>query len=197
MKLENQRVRLLPFSHRAAEPLREIIFDKSIWKYMGHYIKTETDFQNYIHQTLNAKKQDMAIPFLVVDKDYGALAGCTRFGKLDYENKRAEIGWTWYGTNFQGTGLNFEAKQLLLDYGFNDLGLNRIQLGTDVRNTRSQKAIEKLGAVKEGIRRSHYVDARGVARDDIYYSITKQDWSFQNTKLEKRNTNLSNLELQT
>ena len=83
------------------------------------------------------------------------MAGSTRFGKLELNNKRAEIGWTWYATNFQGTGLNKAVKSLMLEYGFMNLDLNRIQLGTDIRNIRSQKAIEKLGATKEGARRNH------------------------------------------
>jgi len=176
MILESQRARLIPFSARASENLKDIIFDKSIWKYMGHYIKTEGDLQEYIQTTLEAKELKTQIPFLIVDKDYGTLAGCSRFGKIDLNNKRAEIGWTWYGTDFQGTGLNTAAKQLMLDYGFNELLLNRIQLGADTRNIRSQKAIEKLGATKEGIRRNHYIDSKGISRDDLYYSITKEDW---------------------
>lgn len=176
MILENSRARLLPFSERTAAPLQEIIFDSKIWTYMGHYIKTEKDLNDYIKQTIASAAAKQSIPFLVIDKDYGALAGATRFGKLDLNNKRAEIGWTWYAPNFQGTGLNTAVKSLLLEYGFSNLKLNRIQLGADVRNIRSQKAIEKLGATKEGIRRSHYIDSKGICQDDVYYSITKEDW---------------------
>ena len=181
MILENSRARLVPFSERAAENLNEIIFDKEIWTYMGHYIIDEKDLKEYIQNTLSAQEQKLAIPFLIVDKDYGSLAGCSRFGKLDYTNKRAEIGWTWYGTKFQGTGLNMAAKELMLDYGFNQLEFNRIQLGADKRNIRSQKAIEKLGATCEGIRRNHYIDSEGACQDDVYYSITKEDWTKHNS----------------
>ena len=176
MILENSRARLMPFSARAAENLSEIIFDPNIWTYMGHYIKTNEDLNEYIDHTLQAQENKQAIPFLIVDKDHGALAGCSRFGKIDLNNKRAEIGWTWYGTQFQGTGLNMAAKEIMLEYGFNELGLNRIQLGADLRNIRSQKAIEKLGATREGIRRNHYIDSDGNSQDDVYYSITKEDW---------------------
>lgn len=176
MILENNRARLIPFSEKAAQKLRTIIFNNDIWKYMGHYIKTETDFNNYINNTIKGAKSKTEIPYLIVDKDYGALAGCTRFGKIDTDNKRAEIGWTWYGIDYQGTGLNLAAKHLLLNYGFKTLNLNRIQLGADTRNIRSQKAIEKLNATPEGIRRNHYIDSQGISRDDIYYAITKEDW---------------------
>ena len=176
MILENSRARLLPFSERAALQLNEIIFEPEIWNYMGHYIKTEKDLNDYIKQTIASAEAKQSIPFLVIDKEYGALAGSTRFGKLELNNKRAEIGWTWYATNFQGTGLNRAVKSLMLEYGFMNLDLNRIQLGTDIRNIRSQKAIEKLGATKEGVRRNHYVDSEGNCQDDVYYSITKEDW---------------------
>ncbi len=176
MILENERVRLIPFNINTAKGLHEIIFDDAIWEFMGHYIRNQKDLDNYINNTLQAKIANTAIPYLIVDKDYGTLAGCTRFGKIDTNNKRAEIGWTWYGTQFWGTGLNTAVKALLLDFGFINLQLNRIQFGADTRNIRSQKAIEKLGATKEGIRRNHYIDSEGVSRNDVYYSITKEDW---------------------
>ncbi len=182
MILENERARLLPFTEKEAEGLREIIYDDSIWKYMGHYIRNEEDLQEYIAATIKAKGDQTAIPFLIFDKVQGALAGCTRFGKLDVNNKRAEIGWTWYGTKFQGTGLNASVRELLITYGFSELSLNRIQFGADVRNIRSQKAIEKLGAIKEGIRYSHYVDREGLIQDDVYYSLVRSQWEDVNNK---------------
>jgi len=176
MILENKRARLVPFNQNAANQLKEIIFNDIIWKYMGHYIRSEKDFQEYVMSTLKAREAQTQIPFLIIDKNSETIAGSTRFGKIDLNNKRAEIGWTWYGVAFQGTGLNHEVKKLMLNYAFNTLQLNRIQLGTDLRNIRSQKAIEKLGATKEGIRRNHYIDSEGKVCDDFYYSITKEDW---------------------
>lgn len=180
MILENSRARLITFSEKAAQDLNTIIFDQNIWTYMGHYITDEKDLKDYINNTLEGQEQKTVIPFLIIDKDNESLAGCSRFGKLDLNNKRAEIGWTWYGTKYQGTGLNKAVKELMLEYGFNKLELNRIQLGTDKRNIRSQKAIEKLGATCEGIRRNHYIDSNGVSQDDVYYSITKEDWTKRN-----------------
>ena len=176
MILENLKARLIPFNTKDAQFLKEIIFEDCIWEYMGHYIRTERDLANYIEQTMIAQQQQTQIVYLIIDKNSGSLAGCSRFGKIDLNNKRAEIGWTWYGTKFQGTGLNGEVKKLMIGYGFNELKLNRIQFGADVRNIKSQKAIEKLGATSEGIRRNHYIDSEGIAQDDIYYSIIKKDW---------------------
>ena len=176
MILENKRARLIPFNTRGAQELASIIYEPEIWEYMGHQINTSTDLNTYIKNTLKSAQNQECLPFLVVDKDYGALAGCTRIGKLELNSKRAEIGWTWYGTKFHGTGLNQAVKSLLLDFAFEHLQLNRIQLGADVRNLKSQRAIEKLGAVKEGIRRHHYIDSQGHIQDDVYYSITKLDW---------------------
>ncbi len=176
MILENERARLIPFNTRDAQSLKEIIFEDCIWKYMGHYIRTEQNLTDYIEQTMIAQQQQTQIAYLIFDKNSGSLAGCSRFGKIDLNNKRAEIGWTWYGIKFQGTGLNGAAKKLMIEYGFNELKLNRIQFGADVRNIKSQKAIEKLGATAEGIRRNHYIDSEGNVQNDVYYSITKDDW---------------------
>ncbi len=195
MILENERVRLIPFNINTAKGLHEIIFDDTIWEFMGHYIRNQKDLDNYINSTLQAKNNNTAIPFLVVDKDYGTLAGCTRFGKIDVNNKRAEIGWTWYSTQFWGTGLNSATKSLLLDFGFTNLHLNRIQFGADTLNIRSQKAIEKLGATKEGVRRNHYVDSKGISRNDVYYSITKEDWLNNQQQLVKTKEYTLNNEL--
>lgn len=180
MILENERARLLPFTLEKAQDLSAIIYDETIWKYMGHYIKDENDLKTYILSTIKVSNDQSVIPFLVVDKRHNLVAGSTRFGKIDLNNKRAEIGWTWYGAKFQGTGLNGAVKALMLQYGFEELRLQRLQFGADVRNIRSQKAIEKLGARKEGIRYSHYIDSEGIAQDDVYYSLIKNQWEEMN-----------------
>lgn len=180
MVLENERVRLVPFTVKNAEELQGIIFDDSIWEFMGHYIRNEEDLKAYVSSTVDAAKSGSAIPFLVIDKNSKTLAGCTRIGKLDLNNKRAEIGWTWYAKKYQGTGLNAAAKQLMLQYAFEELGLQRIQFGADIRNLRSQKAIEKLGARSEGVRYAHYIDSEGNVQDDVYYSIVKAQWQEMN-----------------
>jgi len=176
IQLENSKVLLIPFTKNDAEKLRDIIFDEGVWKYMGMFIKTEDEFQNYIADTLRQQFKT-AYSFIIIDKLTNEIAGSTRYGNINFNSGKLEIGWTWYGNKFQGTGLNKPCKYELLRYGFEEIGLRRIQFSTDSENLKSQKAIEKLGAVKEGIFRNNYIDSMGSSKDDVYYSIIKEDWA--------------------
>ena len=177
IELENDRVKLIPFGSYRNQELKEIIFDDDIWKYMGMCIQTELDFESYLTSTLNAHKNGICYPFLIIDKSSGRIAGSSRYGYLNIANKKCEIGWTWYGKDFHGTGLNKACKYELLKFGFESVGFRRIQFSADQENIRSQKAIEKLGATKEGVFRNNYIDSEGKSRNDVYYSIIREDWN--------------------
>lgn len=178
--LENDKVLLLPFENERNIELKEIIFDDEIWKYMGMYVRNDIDFDNYIKSTLKQKADGICYPFLIIDKATNKVAGSTRYGYLNHTSQKCEIGWTWYGTAFQGTGLNKACKYELLNFGFESIQFRRIQFSADLENERSQRAIENLGALKEGIFRNNYVDSDGNSKDDVYYSIILEEW--QNTK---------------
>lgn len=176
IQLENERVLLLPFNHNRYHELKEIIFEDDIWEYMGMQMKTENDFNNYVATTLRDKKNGISYPFLIIDKKTNQIAGSTRYGYINSRSEKCEIGWTWYGKKFQGTGLNKACKFELLKFGFENIGFRRIQFSVDEENKRSQKAVEKLGATKEGIFRNNYIAPNGSSRNDVYYSIIKENW---------------------
>lgn len=178
--LENEKVLLIPFESERNIELKEIIFDDEIWKYMGMYVRNDQDFENYIKSTLKQKADGICYPFLIIDKATNRVAGSTRYGYLNHSSQKCEIGWTWYGKAFQGTGLNQACKFELLNFGFEQIQFRRIQFSADLENIRSQKAIEKLGAVKEGVFRNNYVDSEGKSKDDVYFSIISEEW--ENTK---------------
>lgn len=176
IRLENDRVLLLPFENHRKIELKEIIFDNTIWEFMGMSIETEQDFENYLANTIKEKNNRICYPFLIFDKQNDQIAGSTRYGYLNVASQKCEIGWTWYGSDFQGTGLNKACKYELLKFGFENIGFRRIQFSTDQENLRSQKAIEKLGAKKEGVFRNNYIAPNGESRNDVYFSIIKEDW---------------------
>ena len=180
--LENEKVLLLPFENERNIELKEIIFDNEIWKYMGMYVRNETEFENYIQNTLKQKADGICYPFLIIDKTTNKVAGSTRYGYLNHASQKCEIGWTWYGTAFQGTGLNKACKYELVNFGFENIEFRRITFSADLENKKSQRATEKLGAVKEGIFRNNYVDAEGKSKDDVYYSFILEEW--ESIKLE-------------
>ena len=177
IELENDRVVLVPFNHDKNQELKEIIFDDEIWRFMGMFIRTPDDFKKYVLNTLKEKEEGISYPFLIIDKRSGRVAGSTRYGHLNFSSEKCEIGWTWYGKEFHGTGLNKACKHAMLKFGFENIGFRRIQFSADQENIRSQKAIEKLGATKEGVFRNNYVDSLGKSRNDVYYSIIKEEWS--------------------
>jgi RimJ/RimL family protein N-acetyltransferase len=178
--LKNEKVLLIPFENERNTELKEIIFDDEIWKYMGMYVRNDEDFDNYIQNTLTQKANGICYPFLIIDKATNQVAGSTRYGYLNHASQKCEIGWTWYGKDFQGTGLNKACKYELLKFGFEKIQFKRIQFSADFENTRSQSAIEKLGALKEGLFRNNYIDSEGKSKDDVYYSIILEEWN--NTK---------------
>jgi len=174
--LENHKVLLLPFENSRNQELKDIIFDKEIWQFMGMSMVTEKDFDNYIINTISDKKNGICYPFIIIDKETNRVAGSTRYGYLNTNSEKCEIGWTWLGKDFQGTGLNKSCKYELLKFGFENIAFRRIQFSADQENIRSQKAIAKLGAIKEGLFRNNYIAPNGESRNDVYYSIIKEDW---------------------
>lgn len=174
--LENHIARLEPLGPEHFEALCAIAMDKDIWQFTSSRIGNIADFQHYFDQALNERKAGLSYPFALIDKSTGNLAGCSRYGGIQLQHKRLEIGWTWLDRNVRGTGFNKACKFLLLSYGFEQLELNRIELKTSSLNVVSQKAIEKIGGIREGIFRRHMINPDGTVRDTIYYSLICEDW---------------------
>ena len=174
--LENERVRLEPLEEKHFEVLLEIAGQRDLWEFTSSKINSVQDFRRYFDDALGERKNGSSYPFAVFDKQENKYGGCTRFGNISVIHKRVEIGWTWYHPALQRTGLNRNCKFLLLGFGFEKLGLNRIELKTSLLNLTSQKAMEQIAAVKEGILRNHMINEDGTVRDTVYYSFIKEDW---------------------
>ncbi len=175
-QLENERVKLEPLEPKHFELLLPVALHPELWKYMIDIVVDKNDFEKYFSNALSEKQNGITHAFAVFDKETQTYAGCTRFGSLSPQHKRLEIGWTWYAPSFHGTGLNKACKHLLLKYGFEKLDLNRVELKTSLLNLRSQRAMEKLGAVREGVFRKHVVNRNGTIRDSVYYSYINDEW---------------------
>ncbi len=175
--LENYRVRLSPLSQEHHADLLPIAMDQNLLLYSPSAINSSELLTNYIQAAIHRKEEKNSYAFAIFDKQAGRLAGSTRFGNVSEENDRLEIGWTWIGPKFQGTGLNKACKFLLLDFAFNHLGFERVELKSDARNLRSRKAMEKIGAQYEGLLRHHVLMGDGHRRDTVYYSILKREWA--------------------
>lgn len=174
--LENDFVRLVPFEIDIAQGLKMIINDTEITHYTGNHIRTEKDFERYIDRINEVRIKGQGYPFIVIDTKSGQIAGTTRFGNINFDCKRLEIGWTWYSKQFRGSGINKACKYEMLKYIFEVMEFNRVQFSVDKENERSQRAVIKLGAKQEGVFRCNYVNAKRECRDDIYFSIIKSEW---------------------
>jgi RimJ/RimL family protein N-acetyltransferase len=184
--LNGKTVRLEPLSDSHIHELAVAGKDRSIWKFMlyGEPI-TDESMQYWVKDILNRRDGGDENPFVVIYKASGNVIGSTRYMEMKPEYKGLEIGGTWYAVEYQHTGVNTECKYLLLKYAFEFLGCIRVQFKTDLRNTRSQKAIERLGAQKEGVLRNHMITPEGVRRDSVYYSILDIEWPKIKNGLEK------------
>jgi RimJ/RimL family protein N-acetyltransferase len=162
--------------------LAEIGVGQDFWNFMlfGE-MRTDADMRNWVFDILSRVND---VPFATVHLASGRVAGATRYLNIMPKDRGLEIGGTWYGLEFQRTVVNTECKYLLLRHAFETLGAIRVQLKTDSRNLRSQKAIERLGAVKEGVLRNHMVLPDGTIRHSVFYSILDLEWSEIKKRLE-------------
>ena len=180
--LTGKFVRLEPMTEAHVPALTEIGVGQDFWHFMLYGdMKTEADMRNWVLDILS-RKQD--IPFVVVHLASGRVAGATRYLNIMPNDCGLEIGGTWYGSEFQRTAVNTECKYILLKYAFESLGAIRVQLKTDSRNVRSQKAIERIGGVKEGALRNHMILPDGTIRHSVFYSILDSEWEGVKKRLE-------------
>lgn len=183
--LVGKHVRLEPMSEAHIPGLAEIGIGQSFWDFMLYGdIKTEADMRNWVLDILSRAEKGTDLPFVAIQVASGRVAGATRYLNIMPKDRGLEIGGTWYGVDFQRTPVNTECKYLLLNHAFETLKCIRVQLKTDLRNERSQKAIERLGAKKEGILRNHMILPDGRYRDSVFYSILDTEWEDVKKNLE-------------
>lgn len=149
--LENSRARLEPLQPHHYPLLLPIAMEKEIWEFTSNVVNNEADFERYFNTALQERKAGTSYPFAIYDKQNQQYGGSTRYGNIAFAHKKVEIGWTWYAPALQRTGLNKACKSLLLNFGFDVLQLNRIELKTSLLNLKSQGAMLKIGAVRKSV----------------------------------------------
>jgi RimJ/RimL family protein N-acetyltransferase len=180
--LEGRVVRLEPLEERHRDDLLEAGSDPAIWKFMSSDLSVPGAWPAYLAHALGPE----FVAWATVDRASGKAIGSTRFGDIEPDHGRVEIGWTWIAPAFQRTAVNTEAKLLQLTYAFETLGAGRVALKTDGRNERSQAAIARLGAMREGVLRRHTRLPDGFVRDTVYYSILADEWPTVKARLTER-----------
>lgn len=172
LELENETVLLRPMSRQDFPLLQELTGDPEMWIYFTHDLSIPEDFDKWAEPHFLGER----LQFTVIEKSSGNVAGATAFGNYSARDQRVEIGWTWLGKAFRGTGTNQAMKKAMLDYCFWELKLKRVEIKTDVLNMPARMALLKFGAKEEGILRSHTLMTHGRRRDTIYYSVLEGEW---------------------
>ena len=175
--LENEKVLLRPLEISDIDHLLEFsLHEPEIWKYSLAQGSGKENMIKYIYDAVLARTSNKEYSFIVFDKIKNKYAGSTRFYDIQLAYKTIQLGYTWYGKEFQGTGLNKNCKYLLLEYAFEILQLERVEFRADNRNERSKAAMLSIGCKVDGVLRSNLPDNAGGRRDSIILSILKDEW---------------------
>jgi RimJ/RimL family protein N-acetyltransferase len=184
--LEGHGIRLEPLSYDLRDGLADAAADGELWNLWYTSVPRPEAAHGYIADALKGQDAGTMLPWAVRDLITGAIVGSTRYHDIVAPIDRVEIGYTWYAMRCQRTNVNTTCKLLLLGHAFDTLGCAVVGLRTDNFNFRSQKAIEGIGAKKDGVLRHHQARADGTVRDSVLYSILKSEWPDVKRHLELR-----------
>jgi RimJ/RimL family protein N-acetyltransferase len=183
--LEGRHARLEPLAPHHAEGLCAAGSDPSVWAYLPMVRPAHVeDFRALIDAACVARGKGHELPFAIIRRIDNRIAGTTRYLDIQRQNRSLEIGWTWLGAEFQRTPINTECKYLLMTHAFEQLGAVRVFFKTDSRNLRSQAALERIGAKREGTLRKHMILPDGYQRDSVYFSVIDNEWADVKARLE-------------
>ena len=184
--LEDHGVRLEPMIVEHADALAEAAADGELWNLFFTFVPAPDEVTDYIETALDGQRDGHMLPWVVRRLDGGAVIGSTRYHDILPHVDRVEIGYTWYGASHQRTHVNTACKLLLMSHAFETVGCGVVGLRTDGMNLRSQRAIEALGAKKDGVLRNHSLRRDGSVRDDVMYSVLRREWPAVKRHLEVR-----------
>ena len=184
--LASSRVRLEPLTPLHAPALRAAAADGELWNLRVTSVPEPTDTEKYIETARQGLRDGHMLPFAVRELSSGQIVGCTRYHDISIAVGRLEIGYTWYAQSWQRSFVNTECKLLLLKHAFETLGAQVVGWRTDNFNFASQRAIERLGAKRDGVLRHHALRRDGTVRDTVMYSMTAFEWPDARAHLQSR-----------
>lgn len=175
--LENERVLLRPLEINDFDNLVSFsVNEPELWEYSLQKGSGKQGLKNYLETAIENRTKGNSYPFIVFDKNTNAFAGSTRFYDMQLANKTVQLGFTWYGKSFQGTGINKNCKYVLLEFAFEKMNIERVEFRADFENKKSIAAMKSIGCKEEGVLRKNYIKPNGERRDSIVLSILKQEW---------------------
>jgi len=182
ISLENERIKLEPLTPDHVKLMRPLSSDSDIWRWYTEDLSNPDDLENWMMNRLRESENGTQMSYAVIDKKDDKVIGSSSYGHIEWAEKCLEVGWTWLGKEYIGSGINKHMKFLMLGHAFDTMGIERLELRTDETNVRSRRAMEKIGAVYDGILRNHRTTQGGRRRNSVIYSIIRSEWN------EVRNT---------
>ena len=176
LRLETDKVLLRPLEQEDILSFARLANEPSLWRYFTFLLNNAAEMQRWVETALKEREEGKRIPFTIVEKATGEVCGSTSLGGISYYDKRIEIGWSWLGKHYQGTGINLHAKFSMLSYAFDVLDWERVEIKTDNLNERAKQGLRKIGAKEEGVLRSHMQMPLDRRRDSVFFSILKDEW---------------------
>ncbi len=174
--LAGEHATLSPLEHAHEDALAAAAQDGELWQLWYTSVPAPERVRDYVATALRQREHDEAMPFVVRDNASGQIVGCTRYLNVVAENRRLEIGHTWYAKRAQRSAINTECKLLLLTHAFEALGCIAVEFRTSWFNHASRRAIERLGAKQDGVLRNHIIMPDGTLRDTVVFSIIAGEW---------------------
>ncbi|TGM06193.1 N-acetyltransferase [Leptospira barantonii] len=169
-------IELRPLRMEHKDALVKAVLDGELWKLWFTMVPSPEEMESWITKALAEEKEKLSLPFVVVRRSDSKIIGSTRYMNIEKVSNRLEIGSTWYSKEFQKTHVNTECKLLLLEHAFENLKCIAVEFRTHRLNENSRRAIERLGAVLDGILRNHRIMPNGTLRDTAVYSILENEW---------------------
>ena len=176
LTLESSRVQLKVLRRQHIPLLQSISPSGTTWKYFTKDLNSEQGYTAWMEEALQDYGSQRRVPFVIFDKEKNEYAGSTSYGNISFFDRRLEIGWSWLGDAYKGTGVNTHAKFLLMQYAFETLGFERVEIKTDNLNERAKAALVKVGARPEGVLYNHMQMHSNRRRDSIYFAVLKNEW---------------------
>ncbi|MGH8458015.1 MAG: GNAT family N-acetyltransferase [Nevskiales bacterium] len=182
--LAGKHVRLEPLSADHVPGLLRVSTHAEIWRWMPFTLQSEEQWQGFLKVALKMVEAKTALPFVIFAKATDSLVGATGYWYIDRHHRRLEIGASWVTLEWQRSGINTEAKHLLLRHAFEQLGCIRVEFKTDSLNKKSRTALKRIGATEEGLLRNHMLQPDGRKRHSVCFSIIDEEWPTVKARLE-------------
>jgi N-acetyltransferase len=175
--LETEKVILRPIAEEDFEELFQLAQDdEEAWKYFTLRLADRDHLRKWMDAAYTDRKNGTRRPFTIIEKSSGKIAGSSSMGNISYPDFRLEIGWSWLGKKFRGSGINFHTKFAMMNHAFEQLQFERVEFKTDFLNERAKQGLRKIGGKEEGVLRSHMTMWNDRRRDSIYFAVLKNEW---------------------